>query len=592
MPSVRILTARPHCLFQPIVREIGEHDRREEPTLLLVPEQFTLQAERELLNRLNAPGFFNVNVLSPSRLYERVLEAAGRDGREPLSSAGRRMAVSQALERLEDKLTYYASIAHRRGFVEKITALIMDLKRGGMSAEELADYAATLAQGVEHEKFADLSKIFAQYQGVLAGRFSDSEDQLAYVAGRLAQSGCLRGQHLYVYGFDTLPEQMMRLLTAAAPLCESLTVALLCDSPAAPDAELFVPVRQGIARFRALLAQEGIAAQTVALPPEPLKRAPAIQHIDAALFTFSPTLFASEQGNVFLFDALSPQEEAALMTRQAMRLVQDGTDIERIAVLYPDQNGYAFAVSAALRESGLPFYTDEKLPATSHGLVRYLLYALRAIADGYRNADVLSMLKSGYAPLTFEEGCELENYAYAYGISRQRWVKPFTKGEAALCQRMEALRQRLLEPILRARAALVEARDTTASLTAVFQLLRDVNAYEALKREEERLLQNGLNVRASQNSQVWQATLALLDQLVRLGGGARIPLKHIAQRLECGFSAISLGSLPPASGMLHAGTLGHLLAEDMDAVFVLGLNDGVLQRDTQSLLTPVERARA
>ncbi|MEG0996205.1 MAG: hypothetical protein RSH26_04530, partial [Clostridia bacterium] len=104
MPSVRILTARPHCLFQPIVREIGEHDRREEPTLLLVPEQFTLQAERELLNRLNAPGFFNVNVLSPSRLYERVLEAAGRDGREPLSSAGRRMAVSQALERLEDNL--------------------------------------------------------------------------------------------------------------------------------------------------------------------------------------------------------------------------------------------------------------------------------------------------------------------------------------------------------------------------------------------------------------------------------------------------------------------------------------------------------
>lgn len=42
-------------------------------------------------------------------------------------------------------------------------------------------------------------------------------------------------------------------------------------------------------------------------------------------------------------------------------------DIEKIAVLYPDDGGYAFAVSAALRDSGIPFYTDEKLSALSHG---------------------------------------------------------------------------------------------------------------------------------------------------------------------------------------------------------------------------------
>ena len=94
-----------------------------------------------------------------------------------------------------------------------------------------------------------------------------------------------------------------------------------------------------------------------------------------------------------------------------------------------------------------------------------------------------------------------------------------------------------------------------------------VHAYDALKREEERLLESGFMTRASQNSQVWQAVLRLIDQLVKLSGGARIPLKHIASRLECGLSAISLKSLPPAAGMVHAGALGHLLAEEADAVF-------------------------
>ena len=83
-------------------------------------------------------GTFYIDILSPSRLYERVLESGGRDQREPLNSAGRRMAVSLALERLEDKLGYYGAMSLRTGFVEKTAALITDLKRGGMTPETLA----------------------------------------------------------------------------------------------------------------------------------------------------------------------------------------------------------------------------------------------------------------------------------------------------------------------------------------------------------------------------------------------------------------------------------------------------------------------
>ncbi len=592
MANVRILTARPHRLFAPVARELDEKRKQGQDCILLVPEQLTLQAERDLMDNLHLDGLFLIDVLSPSRLYERILESSGRDSREPLSSSGRRMAVSLALEKLEDKLGYYGALASRRGFVEKTAALITDLKRGGMTPELLAEYAGKLPQGITREKLLDLSRIYAQYESVLNQRFSDSEDQLAYVAGRLNDSDYLRNKHLYVYGFDTLPDQMMRLLAAAAGMCESLTVALLCDGVSAPDGDLFLPVRQGVGRFMDMLAENGLTAKMIPLPPSQLDTAPVFRHLDQQLFTLNPKLFPEAQQQVFAFDGLSPHEEATLMSRQVMRLMAEGMDVERIAVLYPDSNGYGFAVSTALRDSGIPFYADQKLPALSHGLVRFLLCAMRAISDGYRNRDVMGLMKSGYAPLSFDECCRLENYAYTYGIDRARWTKPFTRGSQEECAACEEFRQRLIEPLMRVRAGLVAARSAAQSMEAVFALLEDIQAYETLKAEEEKLLEAGLIVRQSQNSQIWQAVLTLMDQMVRLSDHSRIPLKHIATRMECGFSALSLAALPPAGHMLHAGTLGHSLPENVDALFLMGLSDSVLQRETQSLLTPEERQAA
>jgi ATP-dependent helicase/nuclease subunit B len=297
-----------------------------------------------------------------------------------------------------------------------------------MTPELLAEYAEKLPQGISREKLKDLALIYTQYENVLGQRFSDSEDQLTYVAGRLGASSYLRGKHLYVYGFDTLPDQMMRFLAAAAHQCESLTVALLCDGVSAPDGELFLPVRQGVGRFMDLLAEGGLSARMIPLPPKPLGTAPVFEHLDRELFALTPKVFEADQQQVYVYDGLSPHEEATLMSRQVMRLMAEGMDVERIAVLYPDANGYGFAVSTALRDSGIPFYADQKLPALSHGLVRYLLCAMRAISDGYRNRDVLGLLKSGYAPLAYDECCRLENYAFAYGIDRERWLKPFTRG--------------------------------------------------------------------------------------------------------------------------------------------------------------------
>ena len=76
--AMNILTARPHRLLPECVSRIGALERAGERIMLLVPAQYTLQAELEILDRLSLPGSFCIDVLSPGRLQSRVFERAGQ----------------------------------------------------------------------------------------------------------------------------------------------------------------------------------------------------------------------------------------------------------------------------------------------------------------------------------------------------------------------------------------------------------------------------------------------------------------------------------------------------------------------------------
>ena len=75
---MRIITARPHRLLEHVISEIGALADQGERCMLLVPSQFTLQAEIEVMTQLQLEGTFLIDVLSPGRLQDRVFDRAGR----------------------------------------------------------------------------------------------------------------------------------------------------------------------------------------------------------------------------------------------------------------------------------------------------------------------------------------------------------------------------------------------------------------------------------------------------------------------------------------------------------------------------------
>ena len=79
--------------------------------MFLVPSQYTLQAELEIMERLHVSGSFLIDVLSPKRLQSRVFELAGMPKQTLFDERGKCMVLSSIIEAQKDELSVYRGAA-------------------------------------------------------------------------------------------------------------------------------------------------------------------------------------------------------------------------------------------------------------------------------------------------------------------------------------------------------------------------------------------------------------------------------------------------------------------------------------------------
>lgn len=588
MEKVRIIGGRAGQVFPRILPEIDRFRRAGVRVMLLVPEQYTLQAERELISGLALPGLMDVEVLSPRRLTQKIRECGGRSALAPLDASGRSMALAQALTLTQEELVYYKRVALTPTLPDQLSVLLADFQRAGVTAESLAAHAQTLASGALKAKESDLAKIWQAYLDVIDGRFADETMQQQDVCRRLIPSGLMQDAAVFVYGFDVLPGPMIELLCECAKVCAALTVTMTMDAGDAPDGRIFLTQRSSATQLMRRLKALEIPVEWRYLPlRETDGRLPALTWLERNLFDRQAEPYGGSAEGIAIHASANPYAEAARIARSLKAWHDGGMPWQQMAVAMADGAAMSGILATTLTAAGIPHYLARKDSALRHGLCRMLLGALRSATGGYALRDVLHMARSGFSPLTLEESHFLENYALENGIDRQRWLKPFTRGDRA--EEAEELRRRLIDPAEKMRERLRTAKTAAQSVEAVFLLLEDVNAYQTLLRREEELLRRGMGAEAASNRQVWQLIMDLLDQLHALLGERRAAMKDIARFVTSGLTGAGIASLPPQPEAVMIGEAGHLLTGSIDALILCGMQDGALATGQDSLLTESER---
>ena len=121
--------------------------------MFLVPAQYTLQAEIEIMTRLNLEGTFLIDVLSPGRLQGRVFERAGQPDRVIFDERGKCMVLSGIIEQERERIAALSVpktpeidamlVSRETSPLEKGVKMIELLRRPQINYEALAPFDKT-----------------------------------------------------------------------------------------------------------------------------------------------------------------------------------------------------------------------------------------------------------------------------------------------------------------------------------------------------------------------------------------------------------------------------------------------------------------
>ncbi len=104
-----------------LLRQSVKSGRR---AILLVPEQFSFEAEKAVYQRLGAVLALQVEVLSFTRLANLVFRQCGGLAGRPLDDCARVLLMSLTLGELQDSLTVYTRHAGNPSFVSSMVEMI------------------------------------------------------------------------------------------------------------------------------------------------------------------------------------------------------------------------------------------------------------------------------------------------------------------------------------------------------------------------------------------------------------------------------------------------------------------------------------
>ena len=590
MSRVRIITDRNGLVWQLVLRAAEESRKAGRRLILYVPEQYTLQAERDLILGLNLPGLLEIQVVSPRKLRQQVREQAGTGVKHPLNEMGRAMAVHRVMTEKEEELEYYRGMTDLPGAVKRVGQALDELRESEITEEELEEYANGASSGAAQAKFGDLIRIRKGYTELITEQFDDEKTAWTDTVNRLERSGMWDGADLAVYGFDTVRPDLRELIARLCGRVNSTTVFLVMDEENAPDGRIFAQQRESVRLLGIALEERGFLTEEIRPKGKREGCAGPLAWLDRNLFALNPEPMAGDPGDALtLYAGSTPWDETEMIASTLHRWHAEGIPWSEMAIALPSGASAAGMLRAGLKINGIPCVWQQKERAADHPVCRMLLAALSCISDGYRTGQVITIARSGFCVLSEEEGLLLEDYAKAHGVDGKRWLRPFTAGENAA--EAEALRLRLVSPMENLRNALKEARNALASAEAVVDFLEEEQVWERLQEEEETLLQHEMYREAVVNRQVWKLLTDLLEQMWMLLGTRRAAIRDMKQMLECALTPATLAALPEQESGVAVGEAGHLLAGGIDALILPRAQDGMLTAPESGWLSDTERRK-
>ena len=346
-------------------------DIRKNPgrTIVIVPDQYTLEAEKQAFLFLHAESMMDVEIIGMSRLGSRLLSQQGGGSKTFIDKYGRHMLLTQIAGKCEDKLQVFKGSLRKPAFIEMTNNFISEMKQYNVNPQDLAELSQALSEeSVLRAKLDDLVLIFSEYQKKIKDRYTDSEDYIDLYMSKIRSSAWISESRIWVYGFDSFAPKALDVLGNLIATAKEVSVFLTCDK-GCRDEELFLLpeiVMRNLRKQAEAYDMECRMQQIAEGTGFDAVRNPAISHIEKEFYAVGQRtgdfpLLKEQDAPIVLVQAANMYSEAESAASYILHLIRDkGFRYRDIVVICNDQTVRGSIIGRVFEEWDLPVFDDKK----------------------------------------------------------------------------------------------------------------------------------------------------------------------------------------------------------------------------------------
>ncbi len=542
-------SGKSHYLYRCVIDESVRHPERN--YIVLVPEQFTMQTQKDLVTMHERRGIMNIDVLSFKRLAYRVFEETGKGSLPVLDDEGKNLILRKIAGDYENRLHVLRGNVRKLGYISEVKSVISEFAQYDIGEDEIERVMELVGEKSRlYYKLADIQVLYRGFTEYLREKYITKEELLDVLSRAVRESELLKNSTIVLDGFTGFTPVQDRLLAELMKHCRSVMISVTMDQRENPYAyshpyQLFALSKQMVTSLVKIAEREGIHLEE---PVELYGRTPyrfrgnkALAFLEHHLFRYGSGKYAGEPQAVSVHIARNPKEEAFAAAGRVRRFLrEDGYRLRDVGVIVSDMEVYGDYLKRAFEMYDVPVFMDQKRSILLNSFVEYIRSLLHMVEQNFTYESVFRFLRTNLAGFTFEEVDELENYVIGLGIKgykrwQERWIRHLRGMETEELERLNHYRTILVEKVDSLVFVLKQRKKSVKDITcALYDFMVREELQVRIARQEEIFKAAGRLSLAKEYAQIYRIIVDLFDKFVELLGEESVSLSEYCRLLDAG----------------------------------------------------------
>ena len=575
-------------LYHHVIEESMLHP--EQNYMVLVPEQFTMQTQKDLVSMHPRHGIMNIDVLSFGRLAYRIFGETGGGSLPVLDDEGKNLILRKIAGDHEDELCVLRGNMKRLGYISEVKSVISEFMQYDIGDEELEKVMETVGEESRlYYKLQDIRTLYREFTAYLEKKYITKEELLDVLSQVAGQSDLLKNSTVVLDGFTGFTPVQNRLLKELMLHCRKVIITVTMDEREDPYVyrhpyQLFALSKHMVHTLTQIAKEAGVLCEEpVCLydrTPYRFRDQNALAYLERNIFRYHVSGYGKEPEGIRLHVARSPKEEAIALAGDIRAFVRkEGCRFRDVGVIVSDMNVYGDYLEQAFEMYHIPVFMDHKRSILLNSFVEYIRSLLHMIEQNFTYESVFRFLRTQLAGFTCEETDALENYVVGLGIKgykkwQERWVRKLKGMEEEELSQLNHSRVMLVEKVEALVFVLKQRRKTVKDITlALYEFMVKEDLQVKLKKQEEEFQLSGELALAKEYAQIYRILVELFDKFVELLGDEPVGLNEYCKLLDAGLTEARVGVIPPSTDQVVVGDVERTRLKDIQALFFIGAND-------------------